>query len=210
VRTFVPGLDDAPAERARALVDARRSALAGSLLRCGGAAATGRAPRERNTTMKNLVLIAGAALLGIAGTGGNAEATTLQFHGSQCVPATPADAAKLSYSQYGVHNTSGTAAANVVCPINLGGLVSGRFDLTAYDRHTTDNVSCNIYGTTTDGSATFFTTLATATSSWTALDVPSGGIAFPASIASAQMYCSIPASTAMGFSHVASYRLMSP
>jgi hypothetical protein len=175
----------------------------------GDAAATGRASRERNTTMKNLVLIAGAALLGIAGTGGNAGAATLQFHGSQCVPSSPIDAAKLSYTQYGVHNTADTAA-NVVCPVNLGGMISGRFGLTAYDRNTTAELVCDIYGTTADGSATFFTRLATAGSAGGAFDRNSGGIAFATSIASAQMFCTIPAATASGFSHLASYRLMPP
>lgn len=42
-----------------------------------------------------------------------------RFPGSVCQPATPADAAKIAYSRWGVHNTSISSAAKVWCPLSL-------------------------------------------------------------------------------------------
>jgi hypothetical protein len=71
------------------------------------------------------------------------------LHGSRCVPSSPSDAGLISYSQYGVHNDSETDTAWVTCFIGLPGrepnvpTASHRIVMNGYDRHPTQQVTCD-------------------------------------------------------------------
>jgi hypothetical protein len=161
--------------------------------------------------MKDLALVVGAALMGLVGLTGRAEAATVEFHGSLCAPATPDDAAKLTYSQWGVHNTASTAA-NVVCPITLNGITSARFSITAYDRNDSSTISdviCSVFGTSSDGNINLSTTLKTTGSAGPAFTVTSLNFVFAST--SAHLQCAIPSfESGSGFSHLTSYRVITP
>jgi hypothetical protein len=161
--------------------------------------------------MKNLALATGAALMGLVGLTGRAEAATVEFHGSMCVPATPDDAAKINYQQWGVHNTASTPA-NVICPITLNGITSAWFSVTAYDRNnssTISDVSCTVFSTFSDGNAIPLYTLATTGSKGPPFTLTSPPFVFAGT--SVHLQCTIPAfESGSGFSHLTSYRIITP
>lgn len=74
--------------------------------------------------------------------------------GNICLPTSAADYDKLERSQFGVHNLSGTASLEVVCPVNL--LESGsEFRATVYNRNSLETMTCWYYQMDADGTVLF-------------------------------------------------------
>ncbi len=128
------------------------------------------------------------------------------YHGNFCVP-NQGDVGKIQRNQYGVHNTSSSTAAIVQCPFNLPFNASLRVTgvyLTVYDRNPNLNVSCTLVGVGLEGNTVWSRTASTSGSSashtFLSLIPPSQFIA------TMNMTCSVPPSTASGVSHVTTYR----
>jgi hypothetical protein len=104
--------------------------------------------------MKTLAFV--AMILASAALSSTASARNYTIHGTICRPD-PANIGVAEYDQYGVHNTSTTAALTVECPLPLTYPESGAppaltlARVTVYDRSTTAGVSCLLENVTVDG-----------------------------------------------------------
>jgi hypothetical protein len=172
-----------------------------------------RTARWRKSAMKKLSMVGSMVLVSLVAKT-NVQAFDGWRSGAECQPATPADAADLNYSQFGVQNMSTTTSRNVICPIPTipYGNVNITVGIRAYDRNMlaigNNNVSCNIYRMGIDGTINFSLNLSTSgggpgiqaldstffTSSWDYMW---------------QFHCSIPKIQSGEYSHLAFYYLQS-
>ena len=144
----------------------------------------------------------------------NIRASDGYRNGSECQPASAADAADLVYNQYGVQNMSTATHRNVICPIPsvYGGDTT--VGIRAYDRNnvavgSTNNVNCNAVSMTIDGDINYSINLSTSSSGpaaqvaeLTLFDLPAQHMW--------QFQCSIPRIVTPGqISHFLSYWLFS-
>jgi hypothetical protein len=146
-----------------------------------------------------------------AAVSSSAQAGDVLYHGNFCTPVL-SDINKIEHgSPYGVHNVS-SSTAQVQCPFNNN--FSGTYSVndvwvTVYDRNSSTNVSCTLYGVALDGNIIWQTSGSSSGSSAPAqfirLHPPQGGL-----LGTMNMRCSIPGVTSSGFSHVTTYRLITP
>lgn len=136
-----------------------------------------------------------------------AQAADVMYHGNFCNPVR-ADIGKIEHgSQYGVHNESATTAT-VQCPFNPTFFSKiNRVDVLVYDRNPNTNVVCTLYGVDFAGTALWQISKSSSGSSafWQNLVFQPNQIAH-----TVNMRCSIPGVTNSGYSHVTTYRVMTP
>jgi hypothetical protein len=148
------------------------------------------------------------------------------MNGSACVPVFGSDG-MISYSQFGVHNTSTTSAAQIICPLtpavtNLGAALGAKPNsagnctcdptvqttMMVYDRSLAGDVSCSLMILNPNG---FVSQSWSATSSGFSSDVQT--LTFPAACAAVgggltlAVTCSLPPMTQVGFSHMTTVML---
>jgi hypothetical protein len=159
-------------------------------------------------TTTGLAGLSTCAALAMA-AGSTAGSGAERFSGAVCVPSTPADAAKLNYSYYGVNNVS-SEPATVVCPFphwKAGSMTldPGEFDLIVYDRSPSAGVSCVFRGSTSNGDPLFTGTQTTSISgfgqpasrlTWVMSPIPGGPRWYTAT-------CTLPGMGSGGTSHIA-------
>jgi hypothetical protein len=158
--------------------------------------------------MKKLIRNAGAGALCLAALVSTASAAEHGHAGTLCNPAAAADAAKINYTQYGVHNVAATAAT-VLC----GGTPEYATNVSmiaanVYDRSVPENVCCTMM--VQDQAGNLLTSAVTCS---VGAGAPPQQIAFfpPGNVAgTTNMQCTVPAATALGWSHVTSYRIRTP
>lgn len=126
------------------------------------------------------------------------------YSGAFCRAVSPADAGKVSYTQWGVQNDSGSAA-NVQCGITMQHQqVIDRIGVTVYDRDPNSNICCTFMLQNSDGVPVW--TAGNRCSSgnspnWQAFSAFTPGL--PATFGN--VACSVPPVTASGLSHVTRY-----
>jgi hypothetical protein len=141
----------------------------------------------------------------------SAQAGDILYHGNFCTPI-QSDINKIDHSPlYGVYNVS-SSTAQVQCPFNND--FNGAYSVedvyvTVYDRSSTTDVSCTLYGVALDGNviwqASGSSIGSSANNQFIRLHPPSSQL-----LGTMNMSCTIPESTSAGVSHVTTYRLITP
>jgi hypothetical protein len=158
--------------------------------------------------MKKLIRNAGAAALCLAALASTASAAEFGHAGTLCNPATPTDASKLNYTQFGVHNVAATSAT-VLC----GGAPEVATNVSfiganVYDRSVPADVCCTMM--VQDQTGNLFSSAVRCS---VGAGAPAQLVGFfpPANAAgTVNMQCTIPGVTALGLSHVTTYRIRTP
>jgi hypothetical protein len=152
--------------------------------------------------------IIGLALLGAASLATTASAEDRSFNGVLCNPIDSTNAGRISYSAFGVHNTSASTAT-----VNCSGAMINAVDIdfmqvVVYDRNAASNVSCTLRLQGLDGSQTAVSTVNSSGSGAAAQTLtwaPPNGF-----YGMFHITCSLPAASAGNFSHLASYLVRVP
>lgn len=152
-------------------------------------------------TSKQWLAIAFAAACTIPSLS-HAQVTYDYANGAICQPSTPADASKIVYNTWGVSNISSTQAT-VMCPISNMSPV-GDVRITVYDRNTSTNVCCTIRTHAQSGAVRWASPNRCSSGFGSTEMVLNFGTPPVAGILTA--VCTLPASSANGASHVASFR----
>ena len=159
---------------------------------------------KKLVTMKKLVLA--TLTVGVALASSQAFARTVLIPGTVCQPIQGAQGC-VEYSQYGTHNICATTIT-VECPLPASEPNASphpsvyQVYYTAYDRHTTQNVSCTIQKTDTSGNSTYSATASTGGGG------VGSGVQFPIVFPNVgqdgwwRLSCTIPGVQAGWFSHV--------
>jgi hypothetical protein len=140
-------------------------------------------------------------------------AADVLYHGSLCNTTllTTAPAAQIVYNQWGVANISSSSSLTVNCggvvAFTGAGGIQGVY-VHVYDRNGSQNVVCTLRTVALDGTPT---AIRTASSSFSSASVQFLDISPPAVqiLTTINIECTIPPSTASGFSHVTTYRVIS-
>lgn len=130
------------------------------------------------------------------------------YHGNFCAP-NRTSVNLVERNQFGVNNASNGTTASVQCPFQLpfnASLKVTNVWLTVYDRNPTTNIECTLKGVGLEGS-TIWTRTASSSGSgaihqFLSFNPPS------AFVATMNMSCSIPTTTASGTSHITTYRVI--
>ena len=146
-----------------------------------------------------------------AAVSSSAQAGDILYHGNFCTPVL-SDINKIEHdSIYGVYNVS-SSTAQVQCPFSNdfnGAFSVSDVDVTVYDSIPVADVSCTLYGVALDGNIIWQTSSSSsgsnASNQFIQLHPPSSGL-----LGTMNMRCSIPGVTNNGFSHVTTYRLITP
>jgi hypothetical protein len=103
--------------------------------------------------MKNAMKILAMAA-GIFATGSEAASNYYKIYGNSCFSATPGLTARITNS--GIYNPSSTEAMTVICPITVPDVnyTEGYIGFSGWLRNATDNLSCTLNFSSTDGLGT--------------------------------------------------------
>jgi len=136
---------------------------------------------------------------------GAANATDLWIHASACSSSNSA----ITVNQYGLSNTS-SSAVTVTCPVPVTtqGLIS-LISVTAYDRSSTDDVSCSMVETDSGGTVLASAALSTSGNSGSLQNpqnpTPGHFLSWSSAGHFWMLQCSIPGVTASGASFLTAY-----
>lgn len=130
----------------------------------------------------------------------------MNYVGTACVPTTPTEASKISYSQWGVQNNSTTDPAKVHCPGSVDYQENtSEIAVWVYDRNPTADVCCKMM-LLNNGGDVLYSSNACSTGSGSALQ---SFLWAPPDFApgTPDLSCSIPPVYSGNYSHVVSYQV---
>lgn len=132
--------------------------------------------------------------------------------GTTCVPQTPGDAAKIQYTQWGVHNNDTSNRAFIECGAygdSGSGSFVGRVEAQVYDRNPDDDVCCTflyqLFDGTLSASVDKCSSGANQGSSYMTHVFNAGSRPAAAFV---NVQCRIPAKTGMGLSHMTAINIV--
>jgi hypothetical protein len=162
------------------------------------------------STLKEMFKLLPVVCIGVGvgiSAGLPAQASDEIYHGNFCGP-TQDDVTKIQRNKWGVANVS-SSTATVQCPFNLPYTTDLRVNsvyVAVYDRDPNSNVSCTLYGVSTDG-----TTLWEISRSSNGSSSSAQFLSFSPPnefIATMNMTCSLPPRIDLKASHVTTYRVI--
>lgn len=164
--------------------------------------------------MKQKLLVVGLPLvIALASAPADAAKRAYEQSGVGCIQAFGSENS-IDRTQYGVHNTSSTAAVTVECPVNISEITSAAqtisvFGVTAYDRSPSADVNCDIQRLDGNGNVSFTANLKTTGSGAAAqgLTVSPNSVLIQGTW---RLRCSLPATVVGGggFNHLVQYGMI--
>jgi hypothetical protein len=169
-------------------------------------------PMEPTIMTKRFVAttLLGLGLL-LSASRAHATQTTYAFTGVSCTTMPNADATPSGtavYTQFGVHNSSGSNKLTVGCSLSFTSQqLFTQLDMTVYDRNPNSDISCTLNGVDTNGNVVAGFPITRNSSGSGAASMPLSFTGQSSQLFGANLICVIPPASLGNLSHIATYRL---